>query len=149
MGDQYKGVKRRTTAWKCVCARLVRRDNEVVYSYRRLDAWKQAHAALRLTLRATDDAYHGRSRALFDQLRRASISVEANIVEGYALGTPALCRRHLRIAFGSAAEAECLALAAAEANYLNRSVVQQLETMWGITMRELRLLLRKPLNSGI
>src|SRR5213080_2869130 len=88
-----------------------------MHSYRRLEAWKQAHAALRLTLRATDEAYHGKSRALFDQLKRASISVEANIVEGYALGTPALCRRHLRIAFGSAAEAECLALAAGEAKH--------------------------------
>jgi four helix bundle protein len=33
------------------------------------------------------------------------VSVEANIVEGYALDTEALFRKHLRIAFGSAAEA--------------------------------------------
>jgi four helix bundle protein len=98
-----------------------------MHSYRRLDAWKQAHAALRLTLRATDAAYHPRSRALFDQLKRAAISVEANIVEGYALGSPALCRRHLRIALGSAAEAECLAVAAGEATYLNKLVVTDLE----------------------
>src|SRR5207249_2330130 len=100
-----------------------------MHSYRRLEAWKQAHAALRLTLRATDKAYRGKSPALFDQLKRASISVEANIVEGYALGTPALCRRHLRIAFGSAAEAECLALAAGEADYLTMAIVNQLEDM--------------------
>jgi four helix bundle protein len=120
-----------------------------MHSYRRLDAWKHAHAALRLTLRSTDDAYHGRSRALFDQLKRAAISVEANIVEGYALGTPALCRRHLRIAFGSAAEAECLALAAGEAEYLEMSVVGQLETLFGGAMRALRELLRQPPNSGM
>ena len=119
-----------------------------MHSYRRLDAWKQAHAALCLTLRATDDAYHGRSRALFDQLKRAAISVEANIVEGYALGSPALCKRHLRIAFGSAAEAECLALAAGEANYLDMMIVKQLEETFGGAMRALHLLLRKPPNSG-
>ena len=57
-------------------------------------------------MRATDAQYHPRSRALFDQLRRAALSVEANVVEGYALGTPLQFRRHLRIALGSAAEAE-------------------------------------------
>ena len=119
-----------------------------MHSNRRLEAWKQAHAALRLTLRATDQAYHGTSRALFDQLKRAAISVEANIVEGYALGTPALCRKHLRIAFGSAAEAECLALAAGEAEYLDLSIVGQLENMFGGAMRALRVLLLRPPNSG-
>ena len=119
-----------------------------MHSYRRLDAWKQAHSALKLTLNATDQAYHPRSRALFDQLKRAVISVEANIVEGYALGTPGLCRRHLRIALGSAAEAECLALAAGEADYLKPAVVTTLEQNLGQAMRALRLLLRNPPNSG-
>jgi four helix bundle protein len=113
-----------------------------------LDAWKQAHAALRLTLRATDESYHPRSRALFDQIKRAAISVEANIVEGYALGTQGLCRRHLRIAFGSAAEAETLVLAAGEAEYLNGEIVKELEGMFGSAMKALLQLLRKPPNSG-
>lgn len=94
-----------------------------MHSYRRLDAWKHAHAALRLTLRATDDAYHGKSRALFDQLKRAAISVEANIVEGYAL-------------------------AAGEAGYLEQSIVKRLEDMFGGAMRTLRPLLLKPPNAG-
>ena len=114
-----------------------------MHSYRRLEAWKQAHAALRLTLRATDEAYHGKSRALFDQLKRASISVEANIVEGYALGTPALCRRHLRIAFGSAAEAECLTRLAAEVNYLPVETTDELQGLLERAMAALHGLIRK------
>ncbi len=82
--------------------------------YRSLNAWKRAHELLLVALRATDAAYHARARALFDQIRRAAISVEANIVEGYALGTAPLFRRHARIAAGSAAEAECLIRAAGE-----------------------------------
>ena len=93
-----------------------------MHSYRRLEAWKQAHAALRLTLRATDEAYHGKSRAL--------------------------CRRHLRIAFGSAAEAECLVLAAGEANYLGMAIVKQLEDRFGGAMKALRILSRNPPNAG-
>src|SRR2546428_14134299 len=72
-----------------------------------------------------------------DQLRRAAVSVEANIVEGYALGTSKLFRRHLRIASGSAAEAERLARLAGELRYLPEPVVEELGGLLGGTMRGL------------
>jgi len=52
---------------------------------------------------------------LFHQLQRASLSVQLNIAEGYALyGSPRF-RYHIRIAYGSAVETtELLELAAAE-----------------------------------
>jgi len=81
---------------------------------------------------------------VFDQLRRAAVSVEANIVEGYALGTSKLFRRHLRIAMGSAAEAECLARLAGELRYLPEPVVKELEALLGGTMRALHGLLGRP-----
>ena len=87
-------------------------------SYHSLTAWQRAHGLCIETLRATDEARQPRSFALFDQLRRAAISVEANIVEGYALQTANQFRRHLRIAAGSAAEVECLLDIAAEMEYL-------------------------------
>jgi four helix bundle protein len=86
--------------------------------YRSLDAWKRARETSLLVLRATDEAYHPRALPLFAQLRRAAVSIEANIVEGYALGTPLQFRRHLRIAIGSAAEAQALVELAAEMGYL-------------------------------
>lgn len=42
--------------------------------------------------------------ALSDQIRRAAISIPANIAEGYALGTTVQFIRCLRISLGSAAE---------------------------------------------
>ena len=113
-------------------------------SYRSLDAWKIAHEASCLTFRACDKAYQGKSRSIFDQLRRAALSVEANIVEGYALGTSALCGRHLRIAFGSAAEAECLVRLTDELGYLPHDVCVELEALFGRAMQMLRRLLRNP-----
>jgi four helix bundle protein len=115
-----------------------------MYAYQRLDAWKRAHRGLMLTLKATDESYHPRSRALFDQLKRAAISVEANIVEGYALRTAPLFRRHIRIAIGSAAEAECLTRAAGEAGYLERFVVRELEITFGATLAALSGLYQSP-----
>ncbi len=112
-------------------------------SYRSLEAWKTAHEALLLVLRAADASYHPRSRALFDQLRRAAISVEANIVEGYALGSPRYFQKHMRIALGSAAEAECLARVAGELAYLPSEVVDGLEALLGDSMRRLRGLIRR------
>src|SRR5689334_23710336 len=58
-----------------------------VHKYQSLEAWKRAHRAALVAHRATDAAYHPKSRDLFNQIRRAAASVEANVVEGYALGT--------------------------------------------------------------
>ena len=115
-----------------------------MYAYRTLEAWKRAHQVALVVMRATDVPTHPRTRTLFEQIRRAVVSVEANIVEGYALGTPALCRRHLRIAMGSAAEAECLARLAGELGYLGEEIVKQSERNLGDTMRALHGLLKNP-----
>jgi four helix bundle protein len=46
---------------------------------------------------------------IFDQLRRASLSVRLNLVEGYAWRPTPKWRQHLRIALGSAMEtSECV-----------------------------------------
>src|SRR5437879_6989734 len=118
-----------------------------MHKYRSLFAWQQAHKIAVLALTKCDSAYHPRSKALFDQLRRAAISVEANIVEGYALGTTLQFKRHLRIAMGSAAEAECLTRLAAELRYLPEDVTSSLETMLERTQAAIHGLLRKTLQS--
>ena len=117
-------------------------------SYRTLSAWKHAHDALLITFRSTDAAYHRRKVDLFDQVRRAVVSVEANIVEGYVLNTEALFRKHLRIAFGSAAEAETLVRAAGELTYLAMPVVEEIEVALGLSMRAVRGLMRSPPVTG-
>lgn len=113
-------------------------------SYRSLVAWKHAHAALLMAYRATDEANHPRKYSLFDQIRRAVVSVEANIVEGYALNTVPLFRKHLRIAFGSGAEAETLVRAAAELGYLETKCAEEIENSLGQALRSVRGLMRSP-----
>jgi len=120
----------------------------IMHKYRSLVVWQRAHEALLLALTKSDAQFHPRSKALFEQLRRAVISIEANIVEGYALGTPPLFRRHLRIAMGSAAEAECLTRAAGELRYLSEDVVRELERLLDRTMAALHGLLRCPVRPG-
>ena len=111
-------------------------------SYRSLDAWKYAHSAVILLHKATENLNRPKYWAILDQLRRAVISVETNIVEGYALATTAQFGRHLWIAFGSAAESECLVRAVAELGYLEPAVTDELGSKLAGTMRTLRGLLR-------
>jgi four helix bundle protein len=69
-----------------------------------LDAWRTAQelaeAAYRLTMTSPLDRHF----ALIDQIRRAAVSIPANMAEGYALSTTAQFIRCLRISLGSAAE---------------------------------------------
>lgn len=115
-------------------------------SYRSLVAWQRAHEAVLLVLKASDQHYHARARPAFDQLRRAIISVEANIVEGYALRTPLLFRRHVRIALGSAAEAECLIRLCGEVGYLPPETVERVKELLDGCIRTLVGFLRKPVR---
>lgn len=98
-----------------------------MHRYKSLDVWKRAHDSALLALRITDQSYHPKSRSLFDQIRRAAVSIEANVVEGYALGTAPQFARHLLIARGSAAEAECLIRLAVEIGYVAPDKARELE----------------------
>ena len=72
-----------------------------------LQAWRSARlvalSAYRLTMEGPLERHFG----FADQIRWAAVSIPANIVEGYALGTPAQLIKHLRFALASAAELRC------------------------------------------
>jgi len=93
-------------------------------------------------MRETDAAFQPRARQLFDQIRRAAISVEANIVEGYALHTAPQFRRHLRIALASAAEVECLVAIARELAYFPDEVAARIAESATHTIRLITGLIR-------
>ena len=60
------------------------------------------------------------------------------------MNTPALCRRHLRIAFGSAAEAETLVRAVGELGYLEAKIAGEIETVLSLAIGSIRGLMRSP-----
>jgi len=76
----------------------------IVRKLERLDAWNVAqdvaHRAYLLSL----DPRLSKHFALIDQIRRAALSVPANIAEGYSLGTTPQFLRGLKIALGSNTE---------------------------------------------
>lgn len=69
-----------------------------------LKAWRVAEDVSYSAYRATMQENIRRHEELARQIRRAAISIPANIAEGYALGTRAQLIRCLRISYGSASE---------------------------------------------
>jgi four helix bundle protein len=119
--------------------------------YRSLAAWRTAQELCIRVLDATDGRLDRRAWAVVDQLRRAVLSVDINIVEGYALGTPALFRRHLRIALGSAAEVHRLLEIAKARGYLPQATVSPLLDLADRTTAMLYRMVRSarlPFNPG-
>ena len=72
--------------------------------HRSLKAWQEARQVTVLVIRASHSLWRPWAGALFQQLQRASLSVQLNIAEGASFGASATYRRHLGIAYGSAIE---------------------------------------------
>jgi four helix bundle protein len=69
-----------------------------------LHAWQEAHAISVAVIRMCRSSWKPYAAALFNQLQRASLSVQLNIAEGYTFGDSPTFTRHLGIAYGSAVE---------------------------------------------
>ena len=75
-------------------------------NYRRLSVWRKAHA-IALNVRAlTDQISREGNLGLIDQLRRASLSIPTNIVEGSSRQTDKDFIKFLSIALASTSEVE-------------------------------------------
>src|SRR5689334_3836823 len=83
--------------------------------HRSLVAWQVANGVARAVLRFSRTRWKPYAAALFHQLQRASLSVQLNVAEGYALYRPRGFRYHIQVAYGSAIETtELLELAGVE-----------------------------------
>jgi four helix bundle protein len=79
-------------------------DIRLVRNLESFDAWKCGRQLAQLAYQLTMQPPLAKHFALADQIRRAAISIPANIAEGYALGTTPQFLRCLRISLGSTAE---------------------------------------------
>jgi four helix bundle protein len=70
----------------------------------RLDTWRTAQELAYQAYLLTLSPQLSKHFALIDQIRRAALSVPANIAEGYSLGTTPQFLRGLKIALGSNTE---------------------------------------------
>jgi four helix bundle protein len=87
--------------------------------HERLDVWKRGIDFVVHVYKATEMFPREERFGLTSQIRRAAVSIPANIAEGAARQTPKEFANFLSIAQGSASEAETEILIALRLGYLN------------------------------
>ena len=111
--------------------------------FRNLKVWQKAHEYVLLVYRGSGGFPAHENFGLRSQLRRASVSIAANIAEGAGRGSDADFGRFLSMAFASACEAEYLILLATDLGYTAKEEALQLNTCLTETKRMLGGLLGK------
>ena len=96
--------------------------------YRDLVVWKRGIALVPVIYRLAARFPKHELYALADQLRRASVSIPANIAEGQARRHRKEFLQHLSIARGSLAELNTLLVVAAELGYVDAGELTDLES---------------------
>ena len=111
--------------------------------FRDLNVWKKAHDFVLGAYKATRELPKEERYGLTSQIRRASVSIAANIAEGCGRSGDAEFGRFLGIAMGSASEVEYLLLLARDLGMLARDPHDPLNRDVVEVKRMLASLLRK------
>lgn len=94
--------------------------------FHELKVWQKAHALTLAVYKATSPFPPSEQYGLTSQIRRASVSIPANIAEGCGRGTDAELSRFLHIALGSANEVEYHLLLARDLGFLDAALHDRL-----------------------
>jgi four helix bundle protein len=111
-----------------------------------LEAWQVADRLARQLFNISTAAWAPWSGPAWDQARRAALSVPLNLVEGYAWRPGARWQFHLRVANGSALEAQYAikflgdigAISSSEADSLGKLAIRSKQLVWSLLRFESR-----------
>lgn len=103
--------------------------NEIAKGYKKLEVWKKAHEFVLLAYRYTGDFPNHELFGLTSQIRRAVISISANIVEGQVSNSKRDFLNFLNMANRSLVETEYLIETALDLNYLSKDKYNELEQL--------------------
>ena len=113
-----------------------------IESYKDLDVWKVAmtlaHESYLLTARVPKDEMYGMTA----QIRRAAVSIPANIAEGYGRELTGSFVQFLRIAQGSARELETHLILAERIRLVDQQTAAPLQELCERVSKMLRSLIR-------
>ena len=101
----------------------------VTYSFQNVIAWQKAHTFVLQVYRVTRAFPEDEKYGLVSQFRRAAVSIEANIAEGYKKLSKADKLRFMNIAQGSQEECRDYIILSRDLGYLSPTDFQQLHNM--------------------
>lgn len=85
-----------------------------------IQAWEKARELNRAIYEITKNSYFSKDFSLRDQIRKASVSIMANISEGFGRRSKKEFANFLNMAHGSAAEVQCHLYIALDLNYISQ-----------------------------
>ncbi len=86
-----------------------------------IQAWQEARKLVKMIYILTNKDHFAKDYGMKDQIRRASVSVMANIAEGFDCDSKVEFARFLGIARRSAVEVQSLLYAAVDTNYISQN----------------------------
>lgn len=116
--------------------------------FRKLTVWEKSHALSVVVYQVTRAFPRDEMYGLTAQIRRATVSIEANIAEGCGRRSDGEMHRFLQIARGSASEVECHLLLAKDLGFLSVGAFAELEANIFEIQRMLASLSARVRNSG-
>ena len=116
--------------------------------YEKLNVWKKSHALTCDVYRITATLAAPQHRSLADQMRRAALSIAANIVEGCGRNHPGHFRNSLTISLGEANELHYLLLVARDVEALEADIAVRLRSRTEEVRRMLSGLLQSVRQRG-
>lgn len=114
-----------------------------INSYRDILAWQQAMELVTAIYKSTEMWPKEEVYGLTSQVRRAAVSVPANIAEGYGRDTRGAYQQFLRIAQGSLKEVETHILIAERLGFIKQDTINPIMAKSESVGKLLRLLIRK------
>lgn len=104
-----------------------RAEGDFMQPYHDLIVWKEAHAFTLEIYRITEKFPSHERFGVTSQIRRAAVSIEVNLVEGYAKHSTKDCLRYLDISRGSSKECAVLLEIARDLAYLDQQTYHLIE----------------------
>lgn len=111
--------------------------------YKKLSVWQKAHVLAVAVYRVSSEFPRDELYGLTSQIRRACVSIPANIAEGCGREGAAELSRFLQIALGSASELEYHLLLANELRFLSSKDYENLDNQVDEVKRMLTSLIQK------
>lgn len=94
-----------------------------------IQAWQKARQITRMVYEATVEGQFARDYGLRDQVRRASVSIMANIAEGFGRRSDKEFANFLNIAHGSISEVQSHLYVALDLNYIDQTSFARLNSL--------------------
>ena len=94
--------------------------------YKKLDIWLKSHSLVLEIYKISNEFPRKETFGLISQIRRAAVSIPANIAEGAGRNTNTDFARFLNYSFGSLCEVEYYIILGNELNYISKEEFQVL-----------------------